>query len=1114
MTNGVNDNPYWYKDGIIYQVHVKVYRDSDNNGMGDFRGLIEKLDYIQSLGATIIWLQPFYPSPLKDDGYDIADYFSVNPDYGTIEDLKEFLKESHKRGIKVITELVMNHTSDQHALFQQARVSPPGSPQRDFYVWNDSPDKYKEARIIFQDFETSNWTWDPKARSYYWHRFYSHQPDFNFDNPHVHRLMQRILDFWLDMGVDGLRLDAVPYLYEREGTNCENLSETHEYLKKIRAYVDRKYKNKIFLAEANQWPEDAVAYFGNGDECHMAFHFPIMPRIFMSIQMEDRFPIIDIMEQTPQIPDNCQWAMFLRNHDELTLEMVTDEERDYMYRFYAKDKKSRINLGIRRRLAPLVENNRRKIELMNILLFSFPGTPIIYYGDEIGMGDNYYLGDRNGVRTPMHWSPDRNAGFSDANPQKLYLPVIIDPEYHYEAVNVDVQSRNSSSLLLWMKKAIAIRKSFKAFSRGSLDFLSPTNPKILAFVRKYEEETVLVVVNLSRFSQYVEIDLSKYEGFIPIEVFSRNKFPQIKNSHYTLTLSGYDYYWFHMMKKDAAAPVHPGDVPIISVNMSFEELIGSDERTLLNGAIMEYMKRAKWFPSKLDDIQGVSIQEAIDIGAPQKNSFILLLRVDFIEKISENYILPIASLQLHQAEKILSGHPESYLAKLRNGFGEFIIYEGIYDNIFRLNLLNRLSHRKVLRGDSGSLEVHFISRLKKILSDSEQAIAPSEILKEENNFVLILYGDTVVLKLYRKFEEGINPGIEVLRYLNQNTFFANVPPFAGEMSYRQNSSIYSLGLLKEHISNQGTTWNYFSDAFNQYLENMLTQKEEVLKNIETASKLFFTAESGIDKNTYCAPIEEIHLEMISILGKRTGELHYALSSGKENPDFIPESFSLLYQRSLYQSMRTAVRTASRNLRREYDSLEKEYQKDAEFFFDKENDLLNFFKSIISQKINAKKIRIHGNYHLGQIAFTGKDFVIANFEGMPNSPITERKLKRSPLRDVAGMLWSLRYAAYKTLYKYMTTRTEKIHLQEPLAEQWWFCMSEAYLRSYFASVKTAEFIPSEPKQLDYMLKVYLLEKIIFEVNQKYDEKKELLFLPLKSLRKITEYLEYDKNRREL
>ena len=561
----------WYKDAIIYEVHVRAFFDSVTDGIGDFGGLTQKLPYLEDLGVTAIWLLPFCPSPLKDDGYDISDYTDVHRSYGSLKDFQRFMREAKRRGLKVITELVLNHTSDQHLWFQRSRRAPPGSRWRDFYVWSDTSDKYRDARIIFKDFESSNWTWDPVAKAYYWHRFYSHQPDLNWENPEVRKAMFAAMDFWFDMGVDGLRLDAVPYLFEREGTNCENLPETHAALKELRKHVDEKYEGRMLLAEANQWPEDAVAYFGNGDECHMAFHFPIMPRLFMGLRMEDRHPITEILRITPPIPENCQWAMFLRNHDELTLEMVTDEERDYMYRTYAQDRGMRINLGIRRRLAPLLENDRRRIELMNALLLSLPGTPVLYYGDEIGMGDNIYLGDRNGVRTPMQWSPDRNAGFSRANPQKLYLPVNIDPEYHYEALNVETQNNNSHSLLWWMKRMIAQRKQHPAFGRGKMEILFPSNRKILAFVREFEDEKILVVANLSRFTQCAELDLSKHREAVPVEVFGRNRFPAITEQPYLLSLGPHAFQWFHLQPREQSqesfsVTARAEDIPVLQVD--------------------------------------------------------------------------------------------------------------------------------------------------------------------------------------------------------------------------------------------------------------------------------------------------------------------------------------------------------------------------------------------------------------------------------------------------------------------------------------------------------------------------------------------------------------------
>lgn len=543
--NPVNSIP-WYKNAVIYQVHVKAFLDTSNDGFGDFRGLQEKLDYIAGLGVTALWILPFFPSPLKDDGYDIADYYGVHPTYGTLDDCCQLIQAAHARGLKVIGELVINHTSDQHPWFQRARRSPPGSIERDYYVWSDTPEKYKKARIIFKDSEPSNWTWDDVAGAYYWHRFFHHQPDLNFENPKVREEMISVMRFWLDKGLDGLRLDAVPYLFEREGTNCENLPETHAYLKEMRAVIDKYYPDRMLLAEANQWPQDVRAYFGDGDECHMAFHFPLMPRLFMSLRKEDATPLYDILGQMPTIPDNCEWATFLRNHDELTLEMVTDEERDYMYSEYAAEPQMRLNDGIRRRLAPLLKNNRRAIELLTSLLLALPGTPVIYYGDEIGMGDNIYLGDRNGVRTPMQWNGDRNAGFSRADAARLYSPIITDPVYGYQAINVEAQERELSSLLNWNKRIIRVRRQHQTFNTGQLQLIKTTNPRILAFTRECQNESIFVIANLSRYVQPASVDLSRYAGRQPVEIIGGATFPCISESPYFLSLGPHAFYWFNL----------------------------------------------------------------------------------------------------------------------------------------------------------------------------------------------------------------------------------------------------------------------------------------------------------------------------------------------------------------------------------------------------------------------------------------------------------------------------------------------------------------------------------------------------------------------------------------
>src|SRR6266446_3459845 len=705
----------WYKDAIIYELHVKTFCDSDGDGMGDFRGLIQKLDYLEELGITAIWLLPFYPSPQRDDGYDIADYFDVNPNFGSLADFRAFLDAAHQRNLRVITELVINHTSDQNPWFQKSRRAAPGSPEREFYVWSDTPEKYKDARIIFKDFETSNWAWDPVAKAYYWHRFYSHQPDLNFDNPAVLEALEKVCDFWLAMGVDGLRLDAVPYLYEREDTSCENLPETHDYLRKLRAHVDVKFSNRMLLAEANQWPEDAAAYFGKGDESHMNFHFPLMPRMFMALQMEDRFPIIDILEQTPSIPENCQWAMFLRNHDELTLEMVTDEERDYMYRVYATDPHARINLGIRRRLSPLLANNRRKIELLNTLLFSMPGTPILYYGDEIGMGDNFYLGDRNGCRTPMQWSPDRNAGFSRANPQQLYLPVTIDPEYHYEAVNVENQQKNLSSLLWWTRRVIAMRKNFKAFSRGSLEFLYPDNAKVLAFLRRWENETIVMVANLSRFSQSAELDLSRFAGCVPMEVFSRNLFRPIRKTRYVVTLGPHAYYWFALQAPiDTRRALKKHVVPIIKAPAQLDVLLGNSQREQLERDVLpNHIQNSRWFGSKARNFRNLKVTEQLAFSADGEGA----------HSITQN------------ASHAIVAHFER-----KNGA---ILCDAIWDGSFRSQLFEAIVRRRTLRAQGGEFVGLATSGLE---SQDFDVSANSHVLSAEQSNSSMLFDNKFFLK--------------------------------------------------------------------------------------------------------------------------------------------------------------------------------------------------------------------------------------------------------------------------------------------------------------------------------------------------------------------------------
>src|SRR4051812_5852034 len=822
----------WYKDAIIYEVHVRAFFDSVTDGIGDFGGLTQKLPYLEDLGVTAIWLLPFCPSPLKDDGYDTSDYTDVHRSYGTLKDFQRFMREAKRRGLKVITELVLNHTSDQHLWFQRSRHAPPGSRWRDFYVWSDTSDKYRDARIIFKDFESSNWTWDPVAKAYFWHRFYSHQPDLNWENPEVRKAMFAAMDFWFDLGVDGLRLDAVPYLFERESTNCENLPETHSALKELRKHVDEKYEGRMLLAEANQWPEDAVAYFGNGDECHMAFHFPIMPRLFMGLRMEDRHPITEILRITPPIPENCQWAMFLRNHDELTLEMVTDEERDYMYRTYAQDRGMRINLGIRRRLAPLLENDRRRIELMNALLLSLPGTPVLYYGDEIGMGDNIYLGDRNGVRTPMQWSPDRNAGFSRANPQKLYLPVNIDPEYHYEALNVETQNNNSHSLLWWMKRMIAQRKQHPAFGRGKMEILFPANRKILAFVREFEGEKILVVANLSRFTQCAELDLSRHRESVPVEVFGRNNFPAITEQPYLLSLGPHAFQWFHLQPREhsqesLSVTARAEDIPVLAVDA--QEIFGTSTRNAIAKLLPLILRRRSWFARKHRTIRHVRIHDVIAL--PETMAHILRVNVEYTDGEPETFTVPLSLATGEHAETILRERLYTVLAKVKGlSDPQSILYGSVFDRQFNDALLKAMLRRRRIKGENGDIVGTHTRAFREAWGRVRSNLEPQPQTLDAHK-ILVTLGQDFVFTLYREVEAGQNPDREIGEFLTNHTNFPHIARTLGAIEYRatqddETETVTTLGTLTSYVRNAADGWMYTLDHLGLFFERALAIGED------------------------------------------------------------------------------------------------------------------------------------------------------------------------------------------------------------------------------------------------------------------------------------------------
>ncbi|MCO6456618.1 MAG: maltose alpha-D-glucosyltransferase [Pirellulaceae bacterium] len=1123
----------WYKDAVVYQLHVRSFLDSNSDGIGDLRGLTARLDYIQDLGVTAIWLLPFFPSPLRDDGYDIADYTAINPSYGTLRDFKALVREAHARGLRVITELVLNHTSDQHEWFQRSRRSPPGSRWRDFYVWSDTTDRYRDARIIFQDFESSNWTWDPVAGAHYWHRFYHHQPDLNFDNPEVHAAMLKVIDFWLALGVDGVRLDAVPYLYEREGTNCENLPETHAFLRKLRQHVDQQYPDRMLLAEANQWPEDAAAYFGDGDECHMNFHFPLMPRLFMAVEREDRFAIIDILDQTPTIPPVCQWGIFLRNHDELTLEMVTDEERDYMYRTFADDPRARINLGIRRRLAPLLKNDRRKIELMNALLLSLPGTPIIYYGDELGMGDNIYLGDRNGVRTPMQWNADRNGGFSSANPQRLFLPVIIDAEYHYSTVNVEVEQNSPHSLLWWMRRIIHLRKQFRAFGRGSLEFVSCENPKVLAYLRRHEDETLLVVANLSRFAQAAELDLSAFRGQHPIELFGQARFPPVGELPYFLTLGPHAFYWFKLAWHDDEISSVGIDLPGCTIAQRWDNLFtGKACRTLLQ-ALPAYLRRQRWFAGKARKIQQVGLVDYFAIQGPAESSAMRLLLVDvqYVDGEAEKYLLPVVFAQGEQACNITGDHPRGGILRVERSDGEppAVLCEAMWEDLFWHPLHEAIRRRRVLRGQHGEIHAEQTKAYRRLASGLKRQAGPPRAVKaarelngdepptvaihggQQSNTSVIL-GERFILKIFRCLNAGENPDLEIGRFLTQETQLSCVPELAAALTYQPladqeqpagaaaNGDSITLGIMHELVANEGDAWVYTLDELGRFAERVEAELPELDRRGQLPphqSPLDLIDQRPPD---YTQELIGPYLRSIALLGKRTAEMHQALAGGK-TAAFVPEPFTLLYQRGLYQSMRAQTRRAFALLRRQLPVFDEDLREQAAGVAQREGELLERFRRVLDRKISALRTRCHGDYHLGQVLFTGNDFVIIDFEGEPQRPISERRIKTSPLRDVAGMLRSLHYASHAARLGQAPGGTGRGVAAGDLQtwfQIWYTWSSAAFLEGYARQLGPTNLLPQDRDELKNLLDAHVLEKAVYELVYELNNRPDWVRIPLEGI----------------
>jgi maltose alpha-D-glucosyltransferase/alpha-amylase len=1088
---GSAGDPLWYKDAVIYELHVRAFYDSNGDGIGDLPGLTQKLDYLQDLGVTCLWLLPFFPSPWRDDGYDISDYTSVHPMYGTIDDFRAFLAAAHERGLQVMIELVMNHTSDQHPWFQAARQALPDSPERDFYVWSNTDQKFREARIIFTDTEKSNWTWDPTAQAYYWHRFFSHQPDLNFDNPRVVEEMLNVMRFWLDLGVDALRLDAIPYLVERDGTSCENLPETHLLIQRLRHEIDEGFADRMILAEANQWPADVCPYFGGGDECHMAFHFPLMPRIYMALRQEDRLAITDIMAQTPAIPETCQWGLFLRNHDELTLEMVTNDERDYMYLAYSADSRMRVNLGIRRRLAPLLDNNRRRIELLNSLLFSFPGTPILYYGDEIGMGDNIYLGDRNGVRTPMQWSGDRNAGFSRTSPARLYSPVIMDPVWGYEAINVEAQQSDPSSLLNWMRNMIALRKLFQVFGRGTLEFLNPANRKVLAYLRRYGDQQVLCVANLSRFAQPVDLDLAELEGMTPVEMLGYVQFPRVERTPYRLTLGPYGFLWLelHPRLESAEALAAAEQQPLLAED--WEAVLEGFGRSQLETLLPEYLPKQRWFGGKSRQIRASRIVDWGELAGSA--GVVVMVEVQYSNGEPDTYLVPLAIAYGPDTERLRQDHPNAILAAVVSEQGRGLLHDAAFADPACSALLELVESGGRLETKLGAIRGVPGAVLPMLSGAPDQPLAVARTSAEQSNTSLI-YGDRLILKLFRRQQPGPNPDAEIGRYLTETAGFDGVPPFAGSIEYqRPGEDSYTLGVLQGLVANEGDGWKLTLEELERYYENCaLAPVPNDLESVD-AGDLFALASQP--PAALARDHVGIALDSVARLAKRTAALHLALAAQQDDPAMVPEPLTPGDLQDLLVALRGKAVKVFDVLRDNVARLPDETLDLAGQALGRRRQVLDAFRYSGSADFQAQRIRVHGDYHLGQVLQVHTDYVILDFEGEPERSITERRSKHSPLKDVAGMLRSLAYAAYAGLIAYTTRRPEDFEMLEPWARLWERSTAAEFLRAYREAAGGAAFLPSSEADLRGLLTLYWLDKVLYELSYELNHRPDWVRIPL-------------------
>jgi maltose alpha-D-glucosyltransferase/alpha-amylase len=1088
-------DPLWYKDAVVYQLHIKAFFDANDDGIGDFAGLTQKLDYVKDLGVNTIWLLPFYPSPLRDDGYDVADYRNVHPSYGTRGDFQQFVREAHKRGLRVITELIVNHTSDQHPWFQAARRAPKGSPKRNYYVWSDDPNKYAGTRIIFTDTEKSNWAWDDVAKAYYWHRFFSHQPDLNFDNPQVRKAIFRVMRYWLDMGVDGFRLDAIPYLCEREGTNNENLPETHAVLKELRAMVDAHYPNRLLLAEANQWPEDVRVYFGDGDECNMAYHFPLMPRMYMAIAQEDRHPITEIMQQTPDIPDNCQWAIFLRNHDELTLEMVTNRERDYMYKMYAADPRARINLGIRRRLAPLLENDVGRIKLMNSLLLSMPGSPIVYYGDEIGMGDNIYLGDRDGVRTPMQWRPERNAGFSRADPQRLYLPPVMDAIYGYEAVNVEAQARDPYSLLNWTRRMLAVRAGSPAFGRGALAFLKPGNRKILAYLREHADEIILCVANLARSAQPVELDLARFKGRVPVEMMGRTTFPPIGELPYLLTLTGHGFLWFRLAAGEEVPAWHEerlarDELPVLVLFDGWASLfrdrvvpwrIAMAEKVrvqLERDVLPSFVAGKRWYAAKGEPLRRVALADQFEWREGERSWLVTIADAEREGGERQTYLLPLALVWEDGSEEQLRALAPLTIAKVRQQSQVGVLADAFGDEAFCRALIAAIGAAETRRTVHGTMRFLPTAEFARVVGADWAALPVSGAGGQSSN-TIVTVGERVFLKAYRRLQAGINPEAEIGRYLTEVARFTNSVPVAGTIEYvLDDGRTSTVALLQGYVDNQGDGWDYTLGHLDRFFELPPEQAEP----------------------TKPADAHGGYLALARTLGVRTAELHAALARRSGDAAFDPEPITAADVAAWTQRVRRGAEAALERLGRRVADLAAPVRAAAEAMLARRDEILARIDRHTGDRPGAGKTRVHGDYHLGQVLLVQNDFYIVDFEGEPTRTLSERREKQSPLKDVAGMLRSFDYAMHVALDRADGERPQTRAARERAGIDWQAETRRMFLDGY-EEIAAPAGLASPRAEADGLLELFLLEKVLYELTYEIDHRPDWVRVPLRGLADI-------------